>query len=282
MINELKPNFTKKELIDYVMEDIKFNVYNMEDDEFELLQDFSRYLRIIENLKGQFSKTKSVLENIFNGIRLKAIQLFKYLAIPHNNSASVIIREIAENFIILSFLIENSSKFSKNWSLWPLNTISMDNNSDCKEIKQNYNKWFCRFKKDYLLLNKKDKPDFDAILKNLYGWAFPKIYKHINLKHIADDLNLDDIYNNFERLSNKVHSNTLAEYSNARWESETYNFVAQTILLLDQVITKVKPYIKHQRKQLNELNFMYLYIVSKLDEYYENCKKMLKQNFLIW
>lgn len=277
MINELKLEFTKKELIDYVMEDIKFNVYDMEDDEFELLQDFSRYLQIIENFKVQFPKTKSVLDNIFNGIRLKANQLFMYLAIPHNNSASVIIREIAENSIILSFLIENSSKFSRNWSLWPFIKIGTESGRYTKDIKTMYNKWLRCFEKDYELLDKKDKPSFDAILKNPYGWVFPKIYKHINLKHIADDQNLDDIYDYFEKLSYGVHSNTIAQCISSRFVNETYDFVAQTILLLDKIITKVKPYIKHQRRQINELNFMYLYIISKLDKYYDNYKKMLKQ-----
>ncbi len=167
-------------------------------------------------------------------------ELLNNIVLSQFDSAHFSIRRIVENFVILTFLINNDEiisdffkglSVSKHKHVMSYDTLkSKLTDEQVEKVEKGYeevrNDIITFFDLDLpLSATKTDK--LDRALNSNYYWAFRKFdfAENISFKKLCNNIGSVEDYNSFSESSNRVHSNNIMEYTlmmNSDYKEEMY------------------------------------------------------------
>lgn len=257
---------TRNDFYTYINEDIEFNIFDMSDEEVTVTSLYYKMVKLFQKIKVNFPKRKDNLNIIFNSACQNFERCFNYILIPDNSAANLFLRILTENLIILTFLIRNDSKYTKNWYMWFYNRFKESNIEP--EFTKEYNIWFKNFNNDFNK-TKDNNIKIDQLLDNNYGWAYPHLKKFINLKHIAENINSPNLINLFNSLSSKIHNNTALQNNTSRFENHTYYIASIASDLIMNYFDVLFKFVFDNKIYLDLFENLYYELKSIIDNFYE-------------
>lgn len=266
---------TREDFYEYIQDDISFNVFDMSDGELDITKRYCKLIDFFQNLDLSLPKEKDKLQIIVHAAKFNFEKCLHYILIPDNNAAYLKLRILTENLILLKFLLTGDSSYTEKWSKW--NYLRLPNELRATEYGQKITAFESKLREEYDA-TEGNKPQFQQLIDNNYGWTFPAIKSNIHLQRIAEYCNESEMYDKFVKFSAEIHSNTPSQNCKSRFEHITYQIVFEAAQLMDVYIALLMDYAP----KINAAKFMRMYdsIIdttgSYLDDYYAKIKQNIK------
>lgn len=273
-INMYKILDTREDFYEYIKDDISFNVFDMSDGEVDITARYCKLVKFFQNLDFSLPQEKEKLDIIVFAVKRNFEKCLHYILIPDNNAAYLKLRILTENLVLLKFLLTSDSAYTEKWSKWSYLRLSSELRAN--KYGQEITAFELRLREEYNA-TEGNKPKFEQLINNNYGWTFPAIKSHINFQRIAEYCNESEVYDKFVRYSAEVHTNTSSQSWQSRFEHMTYQLVLDAAQLMDIYISLLLDYTP----KINVAEFMRMYdniidiTSSYLDDYYAKIKQII-------
>lgn len=258
---------TREDFYNYVKDDIHFNVFNMADGELDAVKSYCALVNFFYDLQVNFPSSKQRLNIIVHSARQNFEKCLRYILIPDNASADLVLRTLAENLIILKFLVANDVTYIRKWDMWVYNMLPADKMP--QDLLKVYKPFASRCQKEYdAVLG--SKPEFQQLLENKYGWAFPAVKSGISLKRIAEACSAMDVFDMFGKLSFNIHANTSVQNITSRMEQDAYKIISYAIDIMGEYMIVLMDYIPRARQQSVTFLDSYQQLRTTVSEYFSD------------
>lgn len=260
---------TRKDFYDYVQEDIRENVWDMTDGELDITVEYCRLLDFFQGLTVTLPKRKKKLSVIVLGASRNFVKCLRYLLIPDNSAAYLTLRMLSENLIILKFLLQNDASYTVKWAEWLQNSVSVGDDGGFDGFKREKERFLKKLRKEYDGVDG-NKIEFDQLIRNQYGWAFPALKRFINLQSISEYCNETDAYDRFRQLSADVHGNTVVQNNQSRMDFVSYRIVSVAAQLMDGYLDVLLDYVGARQTAARRFISIYDDVTAKTRDFFSN------------
>lgn len=275
----------KKDLLSEFELKVHFNVYDMSDDELRMVVSTKKIIEKFKWMKIDFLRTnQSRFQSVYSKMINCLVECFDCLLYPSNKFADLSLRIYMENLIILNFLVHNDDEYTENWYYW---SVVSKKYYDKKyfyfidEFKLWYDKTIDKIEKLY------GKEKSEKLFARQYGWIYNKKcdFNKMNLKTIAELCDAELVYDYFELLSQRVHSNTVQEQYDVRFENNTFNICRGILDAINLTFTHFyyfydKRNLKSIINMMDKARIMEEKFHNKFLEDLNTCNENMKNNYL--
>lgn len=257
---------TREDFRQYINEEINNNIFDMTDEEVHLIQRYIEIICVFQKIRLKLPKRKLNMDIFIHSAKQKFETILKYVFIPDNLSTSLYLRMLAENLIILQFMIDNEPKYLTNWFFWIGNHLMKENLDSDIEFKSKYHKWLKGFRDEYNQVGT-NKLNFEQLLSNKYGWSYPRLKSFINLESISKECNRMDAFQYFKHFSMNVHNNNPMQNISSRFEEDTYKIIVTSVELMVKYYETIDKFIINKKEIKRIFYSLYYEIVAIAFDY---------------